>query len=303
MNPIKTMNLSYPLLFLSLLQVDAFCTSKYDPDTADPEYPISFCFVIADQAITKLKTNLKLVKQYSSTYIPFRYEQPELGDGQLIPLPVYSYITENYKKYDALCIISDLTAKKYISVILNDSKLFLYEFSSEKGHISRSKIFSLKIEQKISEEIKNCTKKYKSLNKNANISGDDILNLFNQFTPYALGESHDTFAIYGVDSEIFGLVFGGIEEISLSPLNSLIPQNTPSYEMYSLYYHIASSFLFIKKERLEHAPPASEKELNDTISVFNNELEEEMKSMTFLKKQTAPSSDQEINKNVNSIKR
>lgn len=159
-----------------------------------------------------LKYDIDIVKKSINTYIPFNN-----GNNGII----FNTNINHIKNYDILCLIIDFKENICNIIVVDKLKIFVYKKTKKQCKNQ----LSIHLTEETKTNLMLFMKKYKESNKiNKKISEKNIINIYNSFGTYAC-DQQDIFIVYGLKSNIFGVVFGGI----------LIPENTPSSNTYSLF--------------------------------------------------------------------
>ena len=139
----------------------------------------------------------------------------------------------------------------YHGIVIDKLKIFVFESNKLKNK-SLTHIF-------LSEETKNNLMKFIGIYKKSNainekISEKGIINIYNAFGTYAF-DQQDIFIVYGLNSNIFGIVFGGL----------LIPKDTLSFDVYSIFQLILAYADNVNNNYIKRDDLLLNKQINNMI--------------------------------------
>lgn len=193
------------------------------PDDANPR-DMAVALQTALKKANELNKDIEIMRNSINTYIPFDFslngpsENSVLFDTSIIP----------QESYDFLFVVTVPPDKTCKIVWLEEQKLHMHEFKKTRGDLYDKSAWCVELTKKNAEELIRLMQQYKASNPiHQPISAENIA-LVRDLTSVYLFDSKDIYTIYGLDSQIFGIVFGQI----------FIPEQTLSFEIHGLFENL-----------------------------------------------------------------
>lgn len=247
------------------------------PDDANPR-DMAGALQAALKKTNELKHDLDILQQSMDTYIPFN----DLAD---LIVGESSFVPNTH--YDFLFVIANATDQNYQVAWLNEQKLHLREYVKTKFAIAKiitknsppypddhQKLhirentkhplydeieWSIDLTKANAEELIYLMKQYRASNAiQETISAAHLPLIYRLFGGYAVGKQTEQYMIYGVDSQVFGIVFE----------DGFIPKNTIAFYMHSLF-----------QAMLDHAYNVRDRYIDEDDVSYNECLNEEIQEV------------------------
>lgn len=200
--------------------------------------PLQVAIGTAIHANEELNTKISIINRSVNTYIPFKFEENELPFASSKIAGTWPYLNSVLpEKYDILCLIVDDKNKNYKIIFINNQKIYFHEIFLTDFNMAKQCSLIVDISEESSKNLVSIMGKYKISNTcKKKVTVDDIRIVNCLFRTYGSDQSSE-FIIYGYNSKIFGIIFGGL----------LLPsKHAPSFCIYSLFESMLAYFENLK---------------------------------------------------------